>query len=164
VERSTALRTDEDWLAKAWAEPATRVLVRPRHGRRVRDGIRVPVAGRDGTSLRRQQAVDDISNLTRFGASRWTDVMAEVVAPLIRNMRDVRRYCLSAQGTLRALESDIELVDVLALEAVRVFLPDVYARLANACDALTKTGFGAGSPELKAQIEQLSTLVASIEV
>ena len=27
VERSTALRTDEVWLAKAWADPATRVLV-----------------------------------------------------------------------------------------------------------------------------------------
>ena len=27
VERSTALRTDPDWLAKAWDDPATRVLV-----------------------------------------------------------------------------------------------------------------------------------------
>ena len=27
VERATALRTDQDWLAKAWADPATRVLV-----------------------------------------------------------------------------------------------------------------------------------------
>jgi NAD+ diphosphatase len=27
VERSTALRTDEEWLAKAWADPGTRVLV-----------------------------------------------------------------------------------------------------------------------------------------
>jgi NAD+ diphosphatase len=27
VERSTHLRTDQDWLAKAWAEPSTRVLV-----------------------------------------------------------------------------------------------------------------------------------------
>ena len=27
VERCTHLRTDEDWLAKAWDDPATRVLV-----------------------------------------------------------------------------------------------------------------------------------------
>jgi NAD+ diphosphatase len=27
VERATALRTDQEWLAKAWADPATRVLV-----------------------------------------------------------------------------------------------------------------------------------------
>ena len=81
--------------------------------------------------------------------------MVEIVLPLIRNMRDVRRYCASARGTVRALEGDIELVDVLGLEAVKVFLPDVYAELPNAREALTQTGFGVDSPALKAQIEQL---------
>lgn len=100
-------------------------------------------------------ALEDFSGSVRFDERIWTDVMVEIVLPLIRNMRDVRRYCASARGTVRALVGDIELVDVLGLEAVRVFLPDVYAELPNAREALTQTGFSADSPALKAQIEQL---------
>ena len=99
--------------------------------------------------------LEDFSGQVRFDESLWTDVLVEIVLPLIGNMRDVRRYCASARGTVRVLKADIELVDVLALEAVRVFLPDVYVGLGNAREPLTKTGYGAGSPELKAQVEQL---------
>lgn len=100
-------------------------------------------------------ALEDFSESVRFDESIWTDVLVEIVLPLIRNMRDVRRYCASARGTVRALKDDIELADVLALEAIRVFLPDAYAELPIAREALTQTGLTAGSPELKAQIERL---------
>jgi predicted KAP-like P-loop ATPase len=100
-------------------------------------------------------ALEDFSEYARFDEGIWTDVLVEIVLPLIRNMRDVRRYCASARGTVRALRDDIELVDVLGLEAIRVFLPDIYAELPNAREALTQTGYTAGSPELKTQIEQL---------
>ena len=100
-------------------------------------------------------ALEEFSSAVRFDEDIWTDILVEIVLPLIRNMRDVRRYCASARGTVRALQDDIELADVLALEAVRVFLPDVYAELPNAREALTHTGYTAGSPELKEQVEQL---------
>ena len=100
-------------------------------------------------------ALEDFSGTVRFDENLWTDILVEIVLPLIRNMRDVRRYCASARGTVRALQDDVELVDVLALEAVRVFLPNVYTELPNAREALTQTGYVAGSPELKAQVEQL---------
>jgi hypothetical protein len=100
-------------------------------------------------------ALEDFSGQVRFDEGLWTDVLVEVVLPLIRNMRDVRRYCASARGAVRALKDDIELVDVLGLEAIRVFLPDVYAELPNAREPLTQTGYSAGSPQLKAQIDQL---------
>ena len=100
-------------------------------------------------------ALEDFSGIVRFDESRWTDILVETVLPLIRNMRDVRRYCASARGTVRALKDDIELADVLALEAIRVFLPDVYAGLSDAREALTQTGYSAGSSEFKAQVEQL---------
>lgn len=119
----------------------------------------IPVLPRGVLSSQLARALSDVledfSGQVRFDESLWTDVLVEIVLPLIRNMRDVRRYCASTRGTVRALKADIELVDVLALEAVRVFLPDVYAGLWNAREALTKTGYGAGSPELKAQVEQL---------
>jgi len=100
-------------------------------------------------------ALEDFSGSVRFNEGIWTDVLVDIVLPLIRNMRDVRRYCASARGTVRALRDDIESVDVLGLEAIRVFLPDVYAGLSNAREALTQTGYNAGSPEMKAQVEQV---------
>ncbi len=88
----------------------------------------------------------------------WPDVFAEIIRPLIRNMRDVRRYATAVHGTVEALEEGIALADVLALEAVRVFLPDVFGRLHGAVEGLTKTpGFslqGPGeSPHIKTQID-----------
>ncbi|MGI9006335.1 MAG: NAD(+) diphosphatase, partial [Streptosporangiaceae bacterium] len=44
VERTTHLRTDADWLARAWADPATRVLV-------VEDGQVLARIGDDGAEL-----------------------------------------------------------------------------------------------------------------
>jgi predicted KAP-like P-loop ATPase len=90
----------------------------------------------------------------------WPDVFAEVVRPLIRNMRDVRRYAAAVRGTVAALDGQIALEDVLALEAVRVFLPDVFARFHDSVEGLTKTsGFPSGDrgdPQgLKAQIDGL---------
>lgn len=100
-------------------------------------------------------ALEDLGEQTRFDEDRWPDVVAEIVLPLIRNMRDVRRYCASVRGTVRALTTDIELVDVLALEAVRVFLPDVYSKLASTREALTQTGMSAGSSVFTEQVKQL---------
>jgi len=50
------------------------------------------------------------------------DLFAEIVLPLIRNMRDVRRYVAAIKGTVAALDGQVALADVLGLEAIRVFL------------------------------------------
>lgn len=106
------------------------------------------------------EALVDIENRGPFDEEAWPDVFMEVVRPLIRNMRDVRRYAVAIHGTVRALNGQIALTDVLALEAVRVFLPDVYKRLHGAIDGLTTTAdFGHGgeskSVRLKMQIDDL---------
>ena len=67
----------------------------------------------------------------------WRDVRAEIVQPLIRNMRDVRRYATAVRETVVGLDGKVALADVLGLEAVRVFLPDVFRRLPGAIDGLT---------------------------
>lgn len=101
------------------------------------------------------QALEDFPETLHFDQSRWTDIMVDIILPLLDNMRDVKRYCASARGTVRALQGDIELVDLLGLEAIRVFLPDVYSSLSDARQALTQTGYSAGSPGMKAQVEHL---------
>ena len=85
-------------------------------------------------------ALEEFEGNVRFDESRWSEVMLEIVLPLMRNMRDVRRYCASVRGTVRALNPDVELVDLLALEAVRIFLPDIHAHLPATGKVLTTTG------------------------
>jgi hypothetical protein len=103
-------------------------------------------------------ALAGIENTGRFDENAWPDVFMEIVRPLIRNMRDVRRYAAAIHGTVRDLDGQIALVDVLALEAIRVFLPDVFRNLPLAVDGLTSApdyGNRDESPRLKAQIDTL---------
>lgn len=104
-------------------------------------------------------SLENIENPGHFDSDLWPDVFMEVIQPLIRNMRDVRRYAAAIHGTARDLDGQVSLVDVLALEAVRVFLPDVFHGLHASVDGLTITTSGYSHrdepPQLKEQIENL---------
>ncbi len=106
-----------------------------------------------------ETALTGIETPGRFDKDAWPDLFVEIVRPLIRNMRDVRRYAAAIHGTVKGLRGQIALGDVLALEAVRVFLPDVFERLHSAVASLTTVeSMGARreeSPQLKAQVEGL---------
>ena len=82
-------------------------------------------------------ALDGIEDPGPFDEDVWADVRTDIVRPLIRNMRDVRRYAIAIRPTIAGLKGQVERADVLALEAIRVFLPDVFAILAGSVDALT---------------------------
>ena len=107
-----------------------------------------------------EEALSQIDNQGPFDREAWPDVFAEIVRPLISSMRDVRRYAMAIPGTVRELNGNVALADVLALEAVRVFLPDVFRQIHGAIDGLTAT-FGSSvggigeSTHLKQQIEGL---------
>lgn len=95
-----------------------------------------------------------------FKNEAWPDVFYEIVRPLIRNMRDVNRYSLALMGTVKALGTRIQLVDLLAMEAIRVFLPDVYYTIRKSIAGLTQPGSdGLGgereSEELKNQVQEV---------
>jgi hypothetical protein len=101
-----------------------------------------------------------IENPGRFDEQVWPDLFMEIIRPLIRNMRDVRRYAAAVYGTVMDLDGQIALADVLALEAIRVFLPDIFGLLHGAVDGLTtNSGFSSGGrdepPQFKAQIDGL---------
>ncbi|MGO9956937.1 MAG: P-loop NTPase fold protein [Solirubrobacteraceae bacterium] len=105
------------------------------------------------------QVIADVAEPGPFDQDAWPDLFMEVIRPLVRNMRDVRRYATNVHGTVKALAGEIALADVLALEAVRVFLPDVFAELHAAVEGLTTTsGLSLGAREparLKMAIERL---------
>lgn len=101
-------------------------------------------------------ALKGIESPGPFDEHAWPDIFAEIIRPLIRTMRDVRRYTVSIRSTIASLGGNVALADVLALEAVRIFLPDVFARLHGAIEGLTSTTDRRHeNPELKTSIDVL---------
>ena len=76
-------------------------------------------------------------------------------------MRDVRRYAATAHGTVSFFNGQIKLVDLLALEAIRMFLPDVFKRLHSAIDALTGSNSISQVPHLSDKFlqKQIDSLI-----
>ena len=71
----------------------------------------------------------------------WPEIYDAVIEPLIGNMRDVRRYAAVVRATVRDLSGKVAIGDVLGLEAVRLFMPDVFKLLHSAVDALTYAAY-----------------------
>lgn len=80
-----------------------------------------------------------------------SDVHDRIIEPLVRNMRDLRQYAAGLHGTLVSVDGKVDLGDLLALEAVRIFLPDVFKRFPGALSALTLE-----PDDLKERVEQTS--------
>ena len=110
-------------------------------------GIDLPVVPAHVLNDQIIRAVNDvlsgIDTVGRFDEDVWPDVFVEVIRPLLRNIRDVRRYSTAIHGTVRDLNGQVALVDVLALEAVRVFLPDLFRELHKTIEGLTAPSTGA---------------------
>ena len=86
-----------------------------------------------------QNVLAGIHNRGPFDKEVWGEVYRGILRPLIRNMRDVRRFAMTIRETVGGLEGQVAQADVLALEAVRVFLPDIFRLLPGAIDGLTVT-------------------------
>lgn len=61
-----------------------------------------------------------------FDHSYWTNVFHDGIDPLIQVPRDVVRFTNTLSVTYPALRGEVNPVDFIALEAIRVFLPDLY--------------------------------------
>ena len=86
-----------------------------------------------------ENALAGIESPGPFDQDVWGEVYRGILRPLIRNMRDVRRFAMAIRETVGGLEGQVAQTDVLALEAIRVFLPDVFRLLPGAIDGLTVT-------------------------
>lgn len=107
----------------------------------VQSGYDLPIIP-EGTLRRQvgealQEVVNEVGGDDRFEAERWPDLMSELILPQIRTMRDVRRYAASVRPTVASMQSQMELGDLLVLEAFRVFEPDIFAALAHMISPLT---------------------------
>jgi hypothetical protein len=75
-----------------------------------------------------------------FEQGRGQDVAARVLGPLLSTPRDINRYLAALPVSLRMIGEEVALADVLALEAIRLRLPDVFAQLGPMSRALTDVG------------------------
>ncbi|WP_223162227.1 KAP family P-loop NTPase fold protein [Nitratifractor salsuginis] len=105
-------------------------------------------------------ALSTVVNTGPFDQNAWADIFMEIIRPLLQNMRDVRRYAAAIRGTVQELGGSVALADVLALEAIRVFLPDVFRELHGAVEGLTTPSglYYRGdedAPHLKEQVKRL---------
>lgn len=93
-----------------------------------------------GESL--EDALDGLNATDRFDPDVWPDVLMEIIRPLIRNLRDVSRFSAAVRAKARTSGSDIALADLMGLEAIRVFLPDLFSAIVAGRDGLTTTSSG----------------------
>lgn len=85
-------------------------------------------------------ALADITTNIEIDGKEWPGTYLEIVKPLIRNMRDVRRYTGTMAWVFNSLEGRVSAADVLGLEALRIFLPDAFQLLQANRGLLTSTG------------------------
>lgn len=92
---------------------------------------------RDQTFKELNKIMNDIPE-SAFDQDRWADVYFEIIEPNITTIRDVKRYALSANITINMLKSDVDIVDVLALEAIRIFQPSLYFKIKQSVNVLAE--------------------------
>lgn len=62
---------------------------------------------------------------------RLLDVFRLGMAPLFRQPRDVRRFMNTLKFTLEAVQEEVAVADILALETIRTLLPDTFSLLVS---------------------------------
>lgn len=76
-----------------------------------------------------------------FDQSRWTRIYLNIVRSYLGNVRDVHRFLNTLDfhaGVFRGPDSlEVNPIDLIAIEVIRVFEPDVYSRIANLKGLLT---------------------------
>lgn len=109
------------------------------------------------------RAMNELPSGQRFDEDRWPDIFVDIIRPLVRHMRDLSRYATHIQGVLEELDGRVALEDVLAIEAIKVFLPDTYSSLIGAAFELTTaswsstSGQGAAKQKLESIISDAGT-------
>ena len=102
------------------------------------------------------EATDYLNRPYRF-EDLVTPVVTEIVRPLLSSMRDIQQYVIAVSTTGRNLGDSIPCHYLLALEAVRLFLPDTFNTLYKTVGGLTTRGTSDASTkrELTREVRQV---------
>jgi hypothetical protein len=78
-----------------------------------------------------------------FNQQRWANLFVTGLQPYFRNLRQVNRFLANLATHIALFQGkevlEVNVVDLIGLEVLRVFEPEVYRALASSKDALTRT-------------------------
>ncbi len=97
-----------------------------------------------------------------FDQERWGNLFYGAMRNYFRTLRDVHRY-ISSLTVLAALHDgdeifEVNVIDLMGIEAVRIFEPDMYEGISQNKALLTSTREGRGDEERDAVLSLLSTI------
>ena len=94
----------------------------------VQNGFELPMLPRKVLTREVAQALDFALEQIKVRLDRevWDNTLLNIVVPAMKNMRDVRRLAMAVRSTAAALPDSVEVSDIVALESMRLFLPDAF--------------------------------------
>ena len=87
----------------------------------------------------------------------WSEVYFGIIRPLLRNLRDAKRYLNSLPLIFDSVGEEVALADLLAMEALRILSPDIFKLLRNHASVLVESRVDWKSPE--ARKEELDNML-----
>ena len=78
----------------------------------------------------------------------------DILKPQIKNLRDMRRYLSALHFALPVTRGKVAVADVIALEGIRAFLPDLFAEIRTHAGLLTGSLTPTGSSEEESRRKQ----------
>ena len=70
-------------------------------------------------------------NKENWSLNRWTNLINSGFLTFFSSLRDVKRFLNSIEFTFQSVKNEVNSIDFIAIEVIRVFEPDVYHEIAN---------------------------------
>ncbi|RRN04439.1 cytochrome C nitrite reductase [Bibersteinia trehalosi] len=83
----------------------------------------VPKPSQDLLEKNLFSSLESLLGNVNIDQSRWSQAYLGIIRPMIKNMRDIRRYVASLSNTFNQIGHSINTIDLLCLEAIKVFQP-----------------------------------------
>lgn len=83
----------------------------------------VPKPSQDLLEKNLFSSLESLLGNVNIDQSRWLQAYLGIIRPMIKNMRDIRRYVASLSNTFNQIGHSINTIDLLCLEAIKVFQP-----------------------------------------
>lgn len=66
-----------------------------------------------------------------FDRDHWAKIYLGGLRPFLQTVRDVKRFINSLGVTLRMMKSEVDAIDFIGLEGLRVFMPEIYRAISE---------------------------------
>ena len=123
-----ALASEDDAEGRAYLEKIVQVV------------HHVPTISEDQLQTILTQGIDQALEGREYGQfdkTEWTNILHLAMLPMFQSLRDVSRYVSALPVTVDVVGKEVALVDLLAIETIRVLKPGVFSKFATNARLLT---------------------------